>query len=44
MKEPLRNLTLKILIGVGLFVVASSAVLILTVPLYMPYLIELAGR
>ena len=44
MKDALRSLTLKILIGLGMAVVISSALLILTVPLYMPYLQELAGR
>lgn len=44
MREAIHSLMLKIVIGLGLVIVASSALLILTVPLYMPYLMELAGR
>ena len=44
MSDVFRRLVFRALLVVGAIVAISSAVLIVTLPLYLPYLLELAGR
>ena len=44
MTETFRRLMLKFALVVGVAVAVCSALLIVTLPLYMPYLLALAGR